>query len=215
MHDNTSVSTHGSGRRKRGIILSLCLGAVVLTGLGAWALWPSEEPSVAVPDRVCAGALPGGPVRDLLPERGEAYTEDYLFGSYSATSVSTTWKCSLSGGGNSVHFSKFLILSEDDYSSQDIARDAAKPGNAPLSWGAGSGFVGTDRVSLFVGCKGSKGSPVLLETNVSVDRGDADPKDRAAQEEVVALAADFARFMTVRVDHCKAVELPDSAPKIG
>ncbi|MEU8705213.1 hypothetical protein [Streptomyces sp. NPDC048565] len=199
--------------RKR-LVAPVSVGAVVLIGLGAWALWPGE-PTVTVPDRVCADALPGGAVRDLLPERGEAYKEDYLWGSYSATSVSTTWKCSLSAGGHSLHFEKFLILSEDDYSSDDVSQDAAKPGNTPLSWGTEKGFIEGNTVSLYVGCKGSKGGPILLETHTSVGGDEDHLKDPAAQEEVTALAADLTRFMTARVEYCTAVELPDDAPKIG
>ncbi|MFD9498230.1 hypothetical protein [Streptomyces sp. NPDC060035] len=187
---------------------------MVLIGLGAWALWPWEEPAVAVPDRVCGDALPGDPVRDLLPEHGKGF-EEYLFGSSSATSVSTTWKCTLSAGGQSVHLEKYLILSTDDYSSQDIARDAAKAGNTPLSWGTEKGFIEGNAVSLFVGCTSSKGSPVLLVTRTAVSGGDAELKDRAAQEEVTALAADIARFMAARMDYCEPHELPDDAPTIG
>ncbi|WP_406146527.1 hypothetical protein [Streptomyces sp. NBC_01012] len=200
--------------RKR-LVAQVSVGAVVLIGLGAWALWPGE-PVVTVPDRVCADALPGDPVRDLLPERGEAYAEDYLWGSYSATSVSVTWKCSLSAGGRSLHFEKFLILSEDDYSADDVSRDAAKSGNTPLSWGTEKGFIEGDTVSLYVRCKGSRGGPILLETHTSVGGGDEDHlKDLGAQEEVTALAADFTRFMTARVEYCTAVELPDDAPTVG
>ncbi|MFD6278118.1 hypothetical protein ACFWFI_21520 [Streptomyces sp. NPDC060209] len=198
---------------RKPLVAPVSLGVVVLAGLGAWAWWASQEPAVAVPDRVCAGALPAGPVRDLLPGHGEAYAEDYLYGS--DTSVSTVWKCSLSGGGASVHFSNLLILSEEDYGHRDIARDAAEPGNTPLSWGAEKGYIEKGRVSLFVGCKGSKGSPVMLEVNVRVDKGDTDPKHPATRKKVTALAADFARFMAARVDHCASVELPDSAPVPG
>ncbi|MEK8144570.1 hypothetical protein NKH18_31385 [Streptomyces sp. M10(2022)] len=81
-----------------------------------------------------------------------------------------TWKCSLSGGGESVDFSKFLILSEDDYSSQDIARDAAKSGNT-LCPGERRRASSRGEVSLYAGCKSSKsskGSPILLETHTGI-----------------------------------------------
>ncbi|MFJ8858281.1 hypothetical protein ACIRD8_07555 [Streptomyces sp. NPDC102451] len=200
--------------RKR-IVVPVGVCAAALVGLGSWVVWQSEGPAVVVPDRVCAGALPGGPVRDLLPERGEAYEEEYLWGSYSATSVSLTWKCFLSGGGRTVEFAKFVILREEDYNAQDIARDATEPGYSPLSWGAEKGFIKGNRVSLFVGCKDSEGGPVLLEADTGVGGDDDELKDPAVQQEVVSLAADFARFMAARVDYCKAVELPDSAPVIG
>jgi hypothetical protein len=212
MHDNTSVPARESNRRK--IVLPLCLGAVVLIGLGAWALWPTEEPAIAVPDRVCGDALPGGPVRDLLPEHGKGFEEE-LLGSSSATSVSTTWKCRLSGGGQSVHLVHSPILGVDDYSAQDIARDAAKSGNIPLSWGTEKGFIEGNTVSLFVGCESSEGRPILLETHTTVSGTDAELGGRTAQEKATALAADTARFMAARVDYCKPPELPDSVPTIG
>ncbi|MEU1485197.1 hypothetical protein [Streptomyces sp. NPDC005752] len=196
------------------LVVPVGAAAVVLIGLGAWALWASQEPAIAVPDRVCADALPGGPVRGLLPGHGEGFDED-LFGSSSATSVSTPWKCTLSAGGQSVQLSEFLILSEDDYSSQDIVRDAAKSGNIPLSWGAQKGFIEGNTVSLYVGCESAEGRPVLLETHTGISEGRTRLKDRSVQEAVTALAADFTRFTSARVDHCKPVELPDSAPKIG
>ncbi|MET4925573.1 hypothetical protein P3L51_25000 [Streptomyces sp. PSRA5] len=186
----------------------------VLAGLGAWAFWPSGEPAVAVPDRVCGGALPGGPVRDLLPERGQGFEED-LSGSSSRNSVSTVWKCRLSAGGQSVYLTYSPILSPDDYGSEDIVRDAGKPGNVPLSWGTDRGFVEGDKVSLYVACDGSEGREILLDVSTSVNGADGELKDRATQDKAVALTARTARFVSARVDFCEPPSLPDGSPKIG
>lgn len=199
---------------RKHLIMPVGLGAAALVGLGAWALWPSGESAIAVPDRVCDSALPGGPVRDLLPERGKGFEEE-MVGASSPGSISTVWKCRLVGGGHSVHLTSSPLLDPDDYGPEDIAEDSRRPGNAPLSWGANKGVIEGNTVALYVGCEGSDGRDSLLAVSTSVNRGDGKLKDRATREKAVTLAADTARFVASRVYFCEPAPLPDTAPKIG
>ncbi|MEV0775575.1 hypothetical protein [Streptomyces sp. NPDC050428] len=196
------------------LILPVCLGVAILAGLGVWALWPSDEPVIAVPDRVCGGALPGGPVGDLLPERGKGFEEE-LVGSSSPGSISPVWKCRVLGGGQSVYLAYSPILDPADYGPEDITRDARKPGNVPLSWGTNKGYVEGKTVSLFVGCENSDGGDVLLEVSATVNRGERNLTDATTRGKAVALAADTARFAAPRVEVCKPGTLPETAPEIG
>lgn len=161
-----------------------------MAGLGAWALWPSRESAVAVPDRVCGSALPGATVRDLLPEHGKGFEEEVV-------------------GSSSP------LLDPDGYGPEDIAQDAGKPGNVLISWGANRGGVEGNTVTLYVGCESSDRRDSLLEVSTSVNGADGKLKDRATREKAVALAADTARFVAARVDFCEPTPLPDTAPKIG
>lgn len=199
---------------RKQLILPVCLGVAVVAVVGAWALWPSEEPVIAVPDRVCGNALPGEPIRDLLPERGKGFEEEVV-GSSSPGSISTVWKCRLIGGGQSVYLTSSPLLDPDDYGPEDIAKDAGKPGNVPISWGANRGVVEGNTVALYVGCESSDGRDSLLAVSTSVNGGDGKLKDRATREKTVALAADTARFVAARVDFCEPAPLPDTPPKIG
>ncbi|MEC4019182.1 hypothetical protein [Streptomyces sp. H27-D2] len=214
VRENASAPERGSRRKK--IIVPVCLGVAVLAGLGVWKFALSQDLAVAVPDRVCDNALPGGTVQELLPERGKAF-EEKLYGFASPESVSSVWKCSLDGGGKHISIAYFPVLDPDGYGPEDVERDAARPGNAPVAWGDTKGFVDGSAVSLFVSCRGSKNRDILLEITTGVGGyGDKRLKDLPGTvEQVAALAAETARFVAPRVEFCEAPSLPEAPPVIG
>lgn len=200
---------------RKGVVVPVALIVVLLAGFGVWKFWLSDDPLVAVPDRVCSRSLPGDSLRPLLPERGGAF-EEYAFDFSPRGSLSAPGRCVLSGGGKSVHIGYYVIFWPDGYRQEDVDRDAKKPGNLPVGLGKGKGYVAGGAVKLFVNCPRVNGHDGLLQVTVSLGGESGKLKDRPTMARVAALAADSARALGQRVEGCdSATRLPDGVPSIG
>lgn len=197
---------------RKQLILPVCLGVAALVGLGAWALWPSEEPAVAVPERVCQELVPSTHVKSLLPARGEAFEQGSS--NFVPDLSKGLGKCELSGGGKTINI-RYGMIQAADFTLDSVARDATEPGKTPLSLGAAEGYLRQAGGSLLVACPYEKGSNDLLDVSVGVE-GLSEAEDGATMKEIGGLTADVARVITQQVENCEgADDLPDTAPKIG
>ncbi|MFE5023554.1 hypothetical protein ACFRAO_09630 [Streptomyces sp. NPDC056656] len=208
---------------RKGVVVPVALIVALLAGFGVWKFWLSDDPLVAVPDRVCSRSLPGDSLRPLLPERGEAF-EEHVFDFSPRGSLSAPGKCVLSGGGKSVHIGYYMVFWPDGYRKEDVDRDAKKPGNLPVNFGEAEGYVKGyvkgyvegGAVRLFVGCPRVNGHDGLLQVTASLGGESGKLKDRPTMARVAALAADSARALGQRVEGCdSATRLPDGVPSIG
>lgn len=194
------------------VIALTTLGVLAVAGLGAWVLWPSEEPVVAVPDRVCQELVPSTHVKSLLPERGEAFEQGAT--NFVPDLSKGLGDCELSGGGKTISI-RYGMIQAADFTLDSVARDANKPGRTPLSLGAAEGYLRQAGGSLLVACPYAKGSNDLLDVSVGVE-GLSDTEDGATMKEIGGLTADVARVIAQEVENCEGAEdLPDTAPKIG
>ncbi|MER7199350.1 MULTISPECIES: hypothetical protein [unclassified Streptomyces] len=213
MQDMTSDPERASWRK--GVVVTVALIVALLAGFGVWKFWLSDDPLVAVPDRVCSRSLPGDSLRPLLPERGEAF-EEYASDFSPRGSLSAPGKCVLSGGGKSVHIGYYVVFWPDGYRKEDVDRDAKKPGNLPVTLGKAKGYVEGRAVKLFVNCPRVNGHDGLLQVTASLGGESGKLKDRPTMGRVAALAADSARALGQRVEGCdSATRLPDGVPSIG
>ncbi|MFJ6442973.1 hypothetical protein [Streptomyces sp. NPDC091649] len=190
------------------------MSAIALTAvvaLGVWKVWPAADSVIAVPDRVCDASIDGSLVSPLLPERGEPFKEE-RFSYFGQGSISAPGKCYLSAGGEQVSIAYVHILSPEDYSREDIERDAAKPGSTPVSLGNAKGYADARSVSLFTGCRSEAGRETLVEVKTSISDS---TKDETALRRAAALTAEVSRSVTPRMKSCTAEALPQGDPTLG
>lgn len=195
--------------------------AVLLMLLAAWLFWPDDEPSVAVPSKVCQKSLPGRSVKTLLPERGEKFQERNAYNFGSAGRDPRTMKkwglgqCLLTGGGATVKV-EYRLLQGGDYSRDDIERDARKDGSTPLALGDAAGYLEGNGSHLFASCPVRADGDDLLEVSVAVGGEGVDMKDRDVRSSAATLAADSMRHVAQDIRRCAAAErLPSGAPRVG
>lgn len=196
------------GHRKLVMVSAIVLATVA--ALGVWKFWPSADPVVAVPARVCDASIDGSLISPLLPERGEPFKEE-RFAYFGQRSISAPGKCYLSGGGAQVSIAYVHILSPEDYSREDIERDAAKPGNRPVSLGGAKGYADAHSVSLFTGCRSEAGRETLVEVATSISDS---TKDEATLQRAAALTAEVSRSVAPRMKSCTAQPLPQGNPTL-
>lgn len=202
-----------SGGSKRKKIAFAALGVLVVAGVGVALFLPDQEPTLSIPDRVCAEAVPSAHVKALLPEKGEAFEEERAV-NFMADASKGLGMCDLSGGGRTLGI-KYGTIQDPEYDREWVQSNASKPGNTPISLGPAGGYIGSYGAELFVDCPYAKGRMDLLRVSVGIG-GVPKIKDSAMKANVSGLAADVARVVARDVERCEgAAGLPDSAPKIG
>ncbi|WP_405480809.1 hypothetical protein [Streptomyces sp. NBC_00009] len=214
----TSCPTRGRPWKVSAVAAGVLL---VLAGVGAWLLWPDEEPAVAVPRKVCEKSLPGTAVRGLMPEHGEKFQErnSYKFSSAEhSQGAMRGWalgQCLLTGGGAKVDV-EYRLLQGADYNRADAEHDARKSGHTPLTLGNAIGYLYGTGAHLFVNCPVHSGGDELLSISVGVGGSGPDMKDHTLRANAATLAASTARHAAQDIRQCADAEnLPDGAPDIG
>ncbi|MEU1401337.1 hypothetical protein ABZ471_03045 [Streptomyces sp. NPDC005728] len=206
-------ATEMQSRRFTMWITLAVVGVLAVAGALTWKLWPSEEPSVAVPARVCDNALPGVDVKALLPEKGEPFTEWHTgsfnpMGGYAAKVPGT---CKVYGGGKAVTIKHSLYVGSD-YTMKDVARDASVAATR-IAFGEAKGFHEGDTAYLFTNCSSAQDkTKALVEVDVTYEK----TTDRAVIRKVASLAADTLRLESQKLWTCDgADDLPKGSPQVG
>ncbi|GGW81493.1 hypothetical protein GCM10010503_68580 [Streptomyces lucensis JCM 4490] len=205
-------AAEGRERRCGPWLAAAAVGVLAVAGVAAWQMWPSGEPDVAVPARVCEGALPGTEVKALLPEKGKQFSQWHtgVFNPEEPYTRAAPGTCKVYGGGRAVRI-EHLLYSGSDYTMKDVARDAGAAGATPIALGAAAGFHKGDTTSLFIDCSSDQGKAV-----VEVDVTYRKTSDRAVIRTMASLAADTLRLEARGLWDCDGAErLPNGSPRVG
>ncbi|MFI6929938.1 hypothetical protein [Streptomyces sp. NPDC050287] len=206
--------TEKRSRRFKASIALAVVGVLAVAGVVAWQVWPSEEPAVAVPARVCDGALSGAAVRALLPEKGKSFAE-WHSGAFNPRSIDVKQRpgtCKVYGGDKSVEISHSFYL-QSDYSMKDADRGASMAGNTRITLGKALGYYKGDTVFLFADCTGQYDKEkTLVEVDVTYEK----TTNRTAIQNMASLAADTLRLEARELWRCETADaLPNGSPKVG
>jgi hypothetical protein len=190
------------------------VGALAVAGVVVWQVWPSEEPAVAVPARVCDDALPGAAVRALLPEKGKAFSEFHT-DAFNPKNLHTEAKpgtCKMYGGGKSIKIGHSFYL-QSEYSMEDAVRGAKRESLTRITLGKAVGYYKGDTVFLFADCSSKAAeTEALVEVDVTFEK----TTDRTVIQNMASLAADTLRLEARELWTCDgADDLPNGSPKIG
>ncbi|WP_158778698.1 hypothetical protein [Streptomyces cellulosae] len=201
-------------RRFKTLIALAVVGALAVAGVVAWQVWPSEEPAVAVPARVCDGALSGAAVRELLPEKGKPFAE-WHSGAFNPRSVDSKQRpgtCKVYGGGKSVRIDHSSYL-QSTYSMKNVDRGASMAGNIRITLGKAIGYYKGDTVFLFADCTGKYDKEkALVEVDVTYEK----TTNRATIQNMASLAADTLRLEAREIWRCESADaLPNGSPQVG
>ncbi|GAB1338825.1 hypothetical protein ACE1SV_54150 [Streptomyces sp. E-15] len=179
----------------------------------AWQVWPSSgEPDVAVPARVCDGALSGADVKALLPEKGERFSQWHsgVFNPEQPYARKAAGTCKVYGGGKAVRI-EHSLYSKGDCTMEDVARDAGAAGAIRITLGEADGFHEGDTTSLFADCSSEQGKAVV-EVDVTYEK----TSDRAVIRKTASLAADTLRLEARELWDCQGADsLPNGVPRLG
>jgi hypothetical protein len=186
--------------------------------LALWKFWPSAEPSVAIPERVCKGKLPGPLIAGLLPKKGAAFKES-AGADFETPERGTIPECRLYAGGQGVSI-RYNHLGD---SGLGIAKEwkakneqtANQSGFSPIRLGEASGYAGPQGAGLIIDCPGPTDKAAILLVDVeylrSPNGGNADSRAKFA-----TLAAEVSRVTAQDIMKCAGAEaLPDGPPRVG
>ncbi|NUL07480.1 hypothetical protein HRW07_30540 [Streptomyces lunaelactis] len=215
---NSPASASASWSKRKPWAIPAGLTALALAGLATWQFWPSGDPTLSIPEKVCEGALPSDWVKTLLPERGESFQEKNAYNYSDATPGGREspggGKCNLSGGGEKLMINWYRMQSAG-FTPEDLERDAAKPGSTPIKLGEAWGYHSGPGVDLFASCPYTKDRGALLAIQIGLS-GLPDEVDRATIQHLANLAADAARVVARDVIGCEGAEnLPDGPPRLN
>lgn len=215
----TSTSESTRRHRRKVWLFTSVVAVLAVVGVTTWKVWPSEDPSISIPDRVCQGSLSSETVKSLFPEHGEPFQEERSYNFFTVRPESSEkpslGQCEMSGGGRSVEINYSRLQSAGGYTSEDVERRAAESGSTPLTLGEARGFHKFAATELFVSCPMGKDRGALLEIAIGAS-GFPDEVDRATIKQLAALAADAARFVAQDVVGCEGAQsLPDGPPQLG
>ncbi|MGW4436095.1 hypothetical protein ACWELO_10085 [Streptomyces sp. NPDC004596] len=178
----------------------------------AWQFWPSDDPDVAVPARVCDEALPGADVAALLPEKGKPFTQWHsgVLNPGHPYARKAPGTCKVYGGGEAVRI-EHSLYAKADYTMKDVVRDASAAGTTRITLGEAKGFHKGDTTSLFADCSSDQGRAVV-EVDVTYQK----TSDRAVIRKMASLAADTLRLEARKLWGCTGADsLPAGAPRVG
>ncbi|WP_411148594.1 hypothetical protein [Streptomyces sp. A30] len=208
---------NGSEKRSRRVKTSIALavvGALAVAGAVVWQVWPSEEPAVAVPAQVCDDALPGAVVKELLPEKGEPFSQwsSGVLNPQEPYRKQAPGTCKLYGGGKAITINHSFYL-QSEYSMEDAVRGAKEEGLTRITLGKAVGYYKGDTVFLFADCSSKAAeTEALVEVNVTFEK----TTERTVIQNMASLAADTLRLETRELWTCDgADDLPNGSPQIG
>ncbi|GHE73594.1 hypothetical protein GCM10018785_47140 [Streptomyces longispororuber] len=212
-----------SGRRQIKLWGTVSLVAAALVGVAVWLMWPSSEPVVSLPARVCDEALPTGAPAALLPRTGKDYYESVV-GSVEFNAphdpAEPSPACNFSGGGRHItvehdrHFNdKSLAIRAADEAKEAVAEEAQLPGRAPLSLGRSYGYAWKHGAVLLLNCR-DEGEEGVIKVNVyDWKKFASEDSDAKAFGELAADTLRMATKSVYRCDHRSA--LPGGPPRLG
>lgn len=210
-------------KRKSKLWVAFSAVVAVSAGVAVWRLWPSHEPAVSVPARVCTKTLPAEAVTQLLPKSGKKYHE-YISGSIGFGAPDRPEEpppsCKFSGGGRRVSIEHNHVFNSDslgvwsaDEARRKVEKESKLQGSVPVSLGRSYGYTRERGAVLLLDCRDRDMEGVIEVSVRDQDDSVSAESDAAAFAE---LAADTMRLARHKVYQCDGgATLPSGPPTLG
>ncbi|MFJ4919941.1 hypothetical protein [Streptomyces sp. NPDC088725] len=189
--------------------------ALALTGLVVWYFWPSKDPVVAIPQRVCGEKLSGKIVSELLPKTGSAFNED-VDNKFELQDGRPAPTCILWAGDRGITLVYYKITGSDFVREwrTDYKRKAEQSEFRTVTGGNTVGYSGSHSAGIIADCTTPEDEGIVA---VSAEGPDfPDEENEKVRKNFATLAAETLRVAAQDILKCPgAGALPAGAPEIG